>query len=291
MIKNVMLACSTQPDITKLSYPLYASFKLDGIRCATPEDKVLSRKLKPIPNRFIQKKLQGMPVGFDGELMVRGNFNEVDSAVMSFEGEPDFTYFVFDLCDDKYKHLSYTNRLIGLESYVKELGKWLPEVKLVEQKLCLNAKEVQDYYDKAIAAGYEGLILRSPNSPYKEGRSTLNQQWMLKLKPVNDTEATVYGRTELLHNENMPEINNIGGTERNKQQAGMVGGNTLGALLGTDKKGQMVKVGSGFTAVQRQEIWDNFEKYQGKQFTFKYQEVTPDGAYRFPVFKGWRSDV
>lgn len=291
MIRQPMFACSTQPDITKLSYPLYASFKLDGIRCVTPNDKVLSRKLKPIPNKFIQKKLQGLPVGFDGELMVSGNFNEVDSAVMSFEGEPDFTYFVFDLCEDKYKHLAYTNRLIGLESYIKELGKWLPEIKLVEQKLCSSPNEVKAYYAKAIEAGFEGLILRNPNAPYKEGRSTLKQEWMLKVKPINDTEATVYGKTELLHNENMPEINNIGGTERNKQQAGMVGGETLGALLGLDKNGRQVKVGSGFTAAQRREIWDNFDKYKGKQFTFKYQDLTPDGAYRFPVFKGWRSDV
>ncbi len=291
MIKSPMFACSTQPDITKLCYPLYASFKLDGIRCVTPDDKVLSRKLKPIPNKFIQKKLQGMPVGFDGELMINGNFNEVDSAVMSFEGEPDFKYFVFDLCEDKYKHMPFSTRYSRLKEYVYELGKWLPHVELVEQKLCTNAKEVQTYYDLAIAAGWEGLILRYPNGPYKEGRSTLNQEWMLKVKPVNDTEATVYGKTELLHNENMPEINNIGGTERNKQQAGMVGGETLGALLGLDKNNRPVKVGSGFTTAQRQEIWDNFDKYKGKQFTFKYQDLTPDGAYRFPVFKGWRNDV
>lgn len=292
MIKSPMLACSTQPDLAKINYPVYASFKLDGIRCLITGGKVLSRKLKQIPNKYIRSILENIPIGLDGELMVQGTFNDVDSAVMSIEGKPDFRYFVFDRLPGtgnipfsvRYKQLKtdYCQEYLGLAKNF---------IEIVEQKLCNNASEVQSYYNLAIAAGWEGLILRDPNSPYKEGRSTLKQGWMLKVKPVNDTEATVYGKTELLHNENMPEINNVGNTERNKQQAGMVGGETLGALLGLDKNGRPVKVGSGFTAAQRQEIWDNFEKYKGKQFTFKYQDLTPDGAYRFPVFKGWRNDV
>jgi len=288
MIKSPMFACSTQPDITKLSYPLYASFKMDGIRCVTPEGKVLSRTLKPIPNRYIQKMLGQLPYALDGELMVDGNFNEVDSAVMSFEGKPKFKFMVFDVINI---HENFIARQTILKRLCDSLILTVPEIYLVPQHVCYSAKDVQEYYDKAIEAGYEGLILRSGNGLYKQGRSTLKQEWMLKLKPINDTEATVYGKTELLHNENMPEINNIGGTERNKQQAGMVGGETLGALLGLDKNGRPVKVGSGFTAAQRQEIWNNFDKYKGKQFTFKYQDLTPDGAYRFPVFKGWRNDV
>ncbi len=286
MIKSPMFACSTQPDITKLSYPLYASFKMDGIRCVTPNGHVLSRKLKPIPNKYIQKLLKDLPYGLDGELMIAGNFNEVDSAVMSFEGEPNFTFKVFDVLNSSKQFKDRIDIVIEACNMLAQ-----HRIEPVFQKKCYTPADVTTYYDEAISKGYEGLILRSYFGYYKQGRSTLKQEWMLKLKPINDTEATVYGRTELLHNENMPEINNIGGTERNKQQAGMVGGETLGALLGLDKNNRLVKVGSGFTAAQRQDIWDNFDKYKGKQFTFKYQDLTPDGAYRFPVFKGWRNDV
>jgi len=289
--KKPMLACSTQPNLETLTYPIDASFKLDGIRCTTPNDQVLSRKLKPIPNKFIQKELAGMPVGFDGELMVKGNFNDVSSAIMSFEGAPDFEYWVFDLCDQP-ANTPFEARQKELKAYVQELGKWLPRIKLVEQKRCHSASEVQAYYDLAIEQGYEGLILRSPQGLYKEGRSTLKQQWMLKLKPVEDTEATVAGFYELMRNGNEAVINNVGGQERNKQQAGLYGGNTLGGLIGISSDGTKVEVGSGFTAAQRDHIWRNQAKYFGKSFTFKFQDRLPDtNAYRFPVFKSFREDL
>lgn len=290
MIKSPMLACSTQPNLEDLNYPIYASYKLDGIRCVTPTNQVLSRKLKPIPNKYIQQKLKGMPVGFDGELMIEGNFNEASSAIMSAEGNPKFMYFVFDLCD-RPANEQFQTRYSELKQVVKELGKWSPEVILVTQKLCHSPKEVREYYDIAIAAGHEGLILRSLDGLYKEGRSTLKQQWLLKLKPVLDTEATIVGFKELMRNGNDPIINAVGGQERNKQMCGMYGGNTLGALICHDSQGNQIDVGSGFTAEQRQEIWNNQAKYLTKMVTFKFQERTPDGSYRFPVFKAFRKDL
>lgn len=288
--KKPMLACSTQPNLDELTYPIYASFKLDGIRCTTPNDLVLSRKLKPIPNKFVQAQLKGMPVGFDGELMVQGNFNHLSSSIMSFDGEPDFVYFVFDLCDQP-ANMTFEQRQEKLKEYVAELGKCLPRVAVVAQRLCTSAEEVRKYYDIAIASGYEGLILRSPKGLYKEGRSTLKQQWMLKLKPVEDTEAIVSSFTELMHNDNEAVVNEVGDQERNKQQSGMRGGDMLGALVCVDKDGHIVNIGSGFTTEQRIEIWQNKDKYLGRSVTFKFQERTPDGSYRFPVFKAFREDL
>jgi len=289
-VKKPMLACSTQPNLEELTYPIYASFKLDGIRCTTPNDQVLSRKLKPIPNKFIQKKLARMPAGFDGELMVKGNFSDVSSSIMSFDGEPNFEYCVFDLCDQPVNK-TFEARQKELIEWVQAVGKYLP-IKLVEQKLCYSSSEVKAYYDLAIEQGYEGLILRSPDGLYKEGRSTLKQQWMLKLKPVEDTEATVTGFYELMRNGNEAVINNVGGQERNKQQAGFYGGNTLGGLIGISSDGTEVEVGSGFTSAQRDAIWRNQAKYFGKSFTFKFQDRFPDtNAYRFPVFKAFREDL
>lgn len=285
-----MLACSTQPDLDKLNYPLYASFKLDGIRCTTPNDKVLSRTLKPIPNKFIQKELVAMPRVFDGELMVLGNFNELTSEIMSEAGTPDFLYLVFDLADMP-ANCTFERRYTELKSVVAELGAGLPRVILVHQTLCNNASEVRKLYDEAIKQGYEGLILRSLNGLYKEGRSTLKQEWMLKLKPIADTEATVVDFTELMHNENEAVENEVGAQARNKQQSGLVGGDTLGALVCKDKDGNIISIGSGFTASHRKIIWDNKAKYIGKLVTFKYQERTVDGSYRFPVFKTFREDL
>src|SRR5690606_7804434 len=92
-----MLACSNIPRPEQIKFPVYASFKLDGIRCAIVNGHPLSRTLKPIPNRFIRHTLN-MPClrGLDGELMIKGDFNAVQSAVMSHSGKPEFVYYVFD---------------------------------------------------------------------------------------------------------------------------------------------------------------------------------------------------
>ena len=58
--------------ITKLSqvkYPVLGSCKLDGVRAVVREGMLLSRSLKPIPNKFLQKQFS-MLEGFDGELIL-----------------------------------------------------------------------------------------------------------------------------------------------------------------------------------------------------------------------------
>ena len=41
-------------DVTKLRYPVIASPKLDGIRALVIDGQLVSRTLKPIPNRYVQ---------------------------------------------------------------------------------------------------------------------------------------------------------------------------------------------------------------------------------------------
>jgi len=280
-----MLACSKQPDLTKLSYPLLASSKLDGIRCIIKDSVVLSRTLKPIPNRSIQQALAGIPYGLDGELMVPGDYSSVESAVMSEDGTPAFMYFVFDCFDNKDS--SYLARHKDLVRKVEDLNN--PYVQILEQLLIVSAEEAIRYYNVSVEAGYEGIILRHRLAPYKYGRSTLKQEWMLKVKPVNDTEAIIVDFEELMHNDNVSTIDARGYTVRSKEQSGLCNSNMLGSLVCKDKSGTIVFIGSGFTNAQREEIWNRKDFYVGKQITFKYQDRMASGAYRFPVFKGFRS--
>ena len=105
MIFKPMLS-ATLKDTTKIRYPVLVSPKLDGIRCLMLYDhdnvtRPFSRKLLPIPNKYINRCLAGLPA-FDGELIVgepTGSdcINRASSGVMSVEGTPDFTYHVFDV--------------------------------------------------------------------------------------------------------------------------------------------------------------------------------------------------
>ena len=97
-----MLAYQKLPDLEALTYPLIASPKLDGIRCLIVDGVAVSRSLKPIRNKYVQSILGSHEFnGLDGELVVGSPtdpdvYLKTNSGVMSVEGEPDFTYLVFD---------------------------------------------------------------------------------------------------------------------------------------------------------------------------------------------------
>ena len=68
----------------------------------------------------------------------------------------------------------------------------------------------------------------------------------------------------------------------------------LGAILVRYKKGNVVKVGSGFTDEMRAEIWADTSKYLGQICTVKYFEETTNKeggiSLRFPTFVSIRTD-
>src|SRR5690348_12921017 len=95
---KVMLACQT-PD--EIRYPIFGSPKLDGIRATVVNGIVMSRTMKPIPNNYIQDLFGHDAMnGLDGELIVGDPsasdvFHRTSSGVMSIEGEPDVTLWIF----------------------------------------------------------------------------------------------------------------------------------------------------------------------------------------------------
>lgn len=284
MIKEPMLAASTVPDLhTEVKYPCYIQQKLDGIRCIAIDGVAYSRKMKPIPNKFIQKFFADNNLnGFDGELMVYGDFNDVQSGVMSIDGEPDFYYVVYDLWNSED---IYQRRRSLLVQEVLKLGS--PRVQNISNVIVHNAEQAESELGVFIDQGYEGGILRSVDGLYKQGRSTFKEGYLLKLKKFYDDEAVIVGYEEKLTNTNTKEVDERGKAKRSSKKEGMVAAGTLGSLI-VEWKGKQFNIGSGFTDSQRQDIWDNREEYLSKPVTFKYQELTKYGIPRFPTFKALR---
>ena len=56
------------------------------------------------------------------------------------------------------------------------------------------------------------------------------------------------------------------------------------------KNGGEVHVGSGFTDIEREELWNRQSELTGRMIEVKYQEKTQDGSLRFPVFMRFRPD-
>lgn len=277
-----MLAC--EADLSKLKFPVLASPKLDGVRAIIRDGVVLSRSLKPIPNRHVQMMFGRHELeGLDGELILGDPthpeaYRRTVSAVMSIEGDPDVDFHVFDRWDRDYPYNEVTL------SY----GLTIP----VFSKPIHNMEELEEYEVALLDKGYEGVILRDPQSPYKFGRSTTKEGYLLKLKRFADSEAETIGFEELMHNHNEATINETGHHERSTKQDGLLPADTLGALIVRDiHSGVEFKIGTGFTAAERQKLWNLRATLRGALVKYLYFPTGSKEKPRFPSFQGFRHRI
>lgn len=285
-------------DAKALTFPLYASPKLDGIRAVIRDGMVLSRSLKPIPNEYIQALFGIEPFnGLDGELCVgeptaKDLMQRTTSGVMSREGRPQVTYWIFDFWtapktpfSERYQIMTRAERDGMFEG--QEM------VKLLHQSVIHSEIELKAYERTALEYGYEGVMLRKPDGLYKYGRSTAREGHLLKLKRFTDAEAVVIGFEPLMHNENQATVNELGYTERSTAKDGLVERPMLGKLLVRDKTTKIeFAVGSGFTHAQRSKFWEERAVLIGRVITYKHFDVTGvKEKPRTPIFKSFRSSI
>lgn len=278
----------TELEATLARIPLLASYKLDGIRALVKDGVVLSRSLKPIPNKLVQT-LFGIPAfeGFDGELIVGSAtatdvFRVTTSYVMSQEKQQnDVSFCVFDLWN--MPNTPFHQRV---NEVVRRAGKdsWL---KVVTQTSLTTMEEVDILFNRALLVGHEGLVLRNPFSLYKFGRSTVKEAGLLKMKPFVDAEAECIGVTELLHNENPSFTNELGRTARSYRKEGKVPGQTLGSLVCRTPEGVEFEVGTGFSASERLVYWN--QDVVGRTVKYKSLAIGVKEKPRHAVFLGFRS--
>lgn len=278
-------------DFSKLSYPVYASPKLDGIRCSIVNGKALTRTLKAVPNKHISEALSHPHFsGLDGELIVgdptsKTCYTDSVSNIMAFDKTPNFTYYVFDLHN---VDSPYSSRRLDL---IDRLGSMpnAPFLCVLEQNILHNEAQLLAYEAYKVAEGYEGVILRHPDAPYKFGRSTVKEGYLLKVKRFEDSEAEIIGFEEEMFNGNVAETNELGRTKRSTHAAGLVGKGTLGAFLVRDRiTGVEFSIGTGLTALQRGVFWQRRDEYIGKLAKYKFFPVGVKVAPRHPVFLGMR---
>lgn len=294
MIKKPMLASPLQIEdaasLSSVSFPMYASIKLDGIRAISSNGKLLSRTLKEIPNRHIQHMCRDLPSNLDGELMIDGmSFSDITSIVMSANEVSDFKFYIFDYVKNDSK-TPYSQRLQDLIS-LKRDGKLPNFCVVVEQHLIHSVDDLLSFEEKVLSAGHEGVMLRSPSSPYKHGRSTLREGYLLKVKRFEHGEAKVIDVEEMMNNNNAPEVDLLGNTKRSHSKLGLTPAGTMGALVVIDlKTGSTFRIGSGFDMAMRDKIWTNKSEYIDKIVRYKYQAVGTKDSPRIPVFDGFRDE-
>lgn len=281
-------------DFSILRFPLYASVKIDGLRCVIRNGVALSRSMEPLPNQYLQSWVAEHEMSLeslDGEIVV-GRLNAPDvyrrsmSGIMSHDGEPKFNLHIFDSILSPRR---YRERYGEIYRRVRDFGS--PRVRVHHQQWIESMAELEDFEAEALEDGHEGIMTRDPDGYYKEGRATARSQELLKIKRYEDGEAVIIGCEEEMHNGNDAEVDAIGKTKRSSHKENLEGKGTLGALIVrgiTAYKDVEFKIGTGFDAEERQDIWDSRGGIKGEIVKFKYFPVGAKDKPRHPVFLGFR---
>jgi DNA ligase-1 len=274
-IKRVMKAPSesiTDEQLKYIRYPIVGSAKIDGYRCVVDEDGPLTSSHKRFPNHFINDELSD-PIyrGMDGELLVGlpndPNAYNNSSQIMSINGQPDFRFYVFD--DFKYGNYTYKER--WLERKLQDQGRLV----ILEQRIIESYEDVIAYEQEMLDQGYEGSMIRTIESLYKEGRCSFRDMSIFKRKPFVECEAVIVGFVEGLQNLNEPQMNETGHMRRSSHQANKVPKGTLGSFELRSPLWSLTfhsGLGEGFTQEDKQEVWNHRNEYLGRVVTVKYQK-------------------
>ncbi len=226
----------------------WISEKLDGVRAYWDGVRLLTRNGNALaaPPSFVS----GLPpCALDGELWQgRGRFNETVGIVrrQAAEAWPGIQYCVFDAPD----------AVGGFEDRQVALGQ-LPGVTVVTQLRCEGRQHLTAELARVIQDGGEGLMLRAPGSLYERKRS----RTLLKVKHLTE------------HDIPYAEAVVVGHEAGNGKHAGR-----LGALIVRAGR-KTFGLGTGLTDFEREH-----PPGIGARVTYQYQELTPDGMPRFPVY-------
>jgi len=200
-------------------------------------------------------------IELDGELYAHGlPFEEIHSRVSrKVNLHPDYEqiqYHIFDTISNE----AQVTRLLELTKYA-----FNPDILRVVETYRSDNGDTQNimlWLEQFQKQGYEGIIVRHPLATYKRSRSTL----IMKFKPRKKDSYKILG---------YEEERDIYGQPKGR----------LGALICISNDGGTFKVGSGFTAEQRQNYWNVKENLIGRIVVVKYQHLTPGrNVPRFPVF-------
>ena len=280
---------ATDAELDKLKFPLLASAKLDGVRAVVRDGVVYSRSNKPIPNRHVQKLFSGY-THFDGELIVgdptsKTVYRDTVSGVMSVDGKPAVSLYVFDNIRDLGANYGVRQRWID-----EHVTTHNPMHVVIHEQIKINTLDaLLKLEEDMLNLGYEGLILRDPDAPYKMGRSTVKEGYLLKLKRFSDAEAVVIGFEERMRNDNVATKNELGRTARSSHKENKSGRGDLGALLLRTPEGVEFSCGTGFTDEERADIWANQSRFLGRLAKYKHFPIGAKDLPRHPVFLGWRA--
>ncbi|HMV85901.1 MAG TPA: DNA ligase [Blastocatellia bacterium] len=249
-VPRALLANVAKADIDPAPY--LVSEKYDGVR-ALWDGKVLRSRAGNVfaaPAWFLAKLPRQ---SLDGELWIgRGQFEKLSGAVRKASPQDDewrqIKYMIFELPDAPG---TFAERYEQIKRVVAQAN--FPQLVAVEQFRLPDNAALRRKLDEVVRGGGEGLMLHRADALFVAGRSDA----LLKLKPLDDTEATVIGY--------VPGKGKYTGK--------------MGALQVETADGKRFQIGTGFTDAVRAN-----PPAIGTVITFTYRGLTKNGLPRFASY-------
>lgn len=302
-----MLAPNDEIDLDTITYPILASFKLDGIRCIFMSGQMLSRSFKPIPNKQMQEKFQNLKdyskehdVILDGELYGEGmSFQEITHFVMTQDLDDSknikkvghtetipnkLKFHCFDVVEHNHFEIPFETRLQEVDEMC-----YFGNVEVVEQEAMHSKEDVLKYFEEALDSGYEGLILKAYNGHYKHGRATVNEGLMYKVKPYRTFDGKILFIEERQLNTSESYINELGKKQKHNNKDAMIPTGIAGSFI-VEYEGVQQRVNLTGEESFRKDVWTNRDKYIGKWIEYKGMLIGSKDRVRHPVFLRFRED-
>jgi DNA ligase-1 len=246
----ILLANALGDNVDVTAY--LVSEKYDGVR-ATWDGKVLrfrSGRIVSAPTWFMAKL---PPEKLDGELWLkRGAFEQLSGTVRKaapIDAEwQQLNYMVFEQPDGVG---TFKDRYARMREIVAKTN-W-SQLIAVDQFRVADRAELKRKLSEVVRGGGEGLMLHLADAPYVTGRSDV----LLKLKPLEDTEATV--------------VEHLAGKRKYTGQ--------MGALRVQMPNGKRFNLGTGFSDAVRKD-----PPPIGSAITYTYRGLTRKGTPRFASY-------
>jgi len=254
--------------------------KVDGVRCICIKQgnsvNLFTRNGKRIEGFYdIAAEIKTIPLDnivFDGEIIGENYTDTMNKLFAKNSSKKQGKYMIFDALttnefyagESKADYYTRKTALLQLKSIIIHC-KYIHIIEPLTYLSNPTLDILQNIAQQAIDQGYEGIMIKDLTAKYQTKRSFAWQ------------------KMKLFYSEEFPIIGFEPGEGKYT--------NTLGKVL-IDVGGVTVGVGSGFTEQQRDEIWNNQDKYLGKLIEVQYQEKIPKtNSLRFPTVKSIRIDL
>jgi len=284
---GAMLCAKYDPEKTKINFPVGVQEKLNGVRLFVDEIDgetlgfsrrgTVIRHLKRIlkdANKFLEflpekTRLDGEAYKKGVELQTisswfRAGVGKDGRITSGYKQESEqLLYYIYDIItplDENYR--DRYNMLVKAYNQYLRAGNKVTSLRIHKTKMAQSREEIDELMDTAIEEGYEGLVVRKicktdadagkgDAAKYREGRGNR----IFKYKRFVDEEAEIVGVEE-----------------------GKDGESGLAILVIKDIRGNTFRIRPSETFKTRKEWFENPDEIIGKEYTFKYLELSKDGV-------------